>query len=253
MEPRTRHLLAIDLFGGFDYSFQIINEIEKQNKGELRYVFSTKDSQLNDQTIETQIKWKKQRPNLQFISSGIQSVNKNASNKNQLKDLQTLELGDICICCLESPGHTLDSVSLVITHVTPESTKIPFLFTGNSLEIGGCGKIIEGTADQMFYSLQKLINLPNETLVFNANENSIENLRFAKLIEPENPMIDFKLKQCQKAIDSGDFTVPSKLMDERLYNPFIKCARDDYFSNITGESDPVRIFAKLRKLRDNFQ
>lgn len=58
-----------------------------------------------------------------------------------------MELGDICICCLETPGHTQDSVSFVITHVTPESTKIPFLFTGRTLEIGGCGPIEDGTAE----------------------------------------------------------------------------------------------------------
>ena len=52
---------------------------------------------------------------------------------------------------------------------------------------------------------------------------------------------------------NGEFTVPSKLMEERLYNPFIRCARDDYFKEITAENDPVRVFAKIRKLKDNFK
>lgn len=55
-----------------------------------------------------------------------------------------------------------------------------------------------------------------------------------------------------KARAKGDFTVPSKLMEERLYNPFIRCAREEYFSQVTGEKDPIRIFKKIRKLRDNF-
>lgn len=57
----------------------------------------------------------------------------------------------------------------------------------------------------------------------------------------------------EKAISEKEFTVPSKLIEERLINPFIRCVREAHFSSITGEQDPVRIFAKLRKLRDNFE
>lgn len=66
-------------------------------------------------------------------------------------------------------------------------------------------------------------------------------------------MIDHKLQQAEAAIKAGNFTVPSKLMDERLFNPFIRCAREPYFREVTGEHDPVRIFAKIRKLKDNFK
>eukprot|EP00347_Sterkiella_histriomuscorum_P003872 403362619 len=253
MEPRTRHLMAVDLSGDFDANYQIINEIEKQNKSELRYLISTKETKLTEESIESKIKWKEQRPNLQIITSGQQLLNHpKLQTTHTLKDLQTLELGDICICCLETPGHTQDSVSFVVTHVTLDSTKIPFLFSGRSLEIGGCGNILDGNPEQMFYSLQKLINLPNETLLFTACDTAVQNLKFAKYIEPDNPMISHKLNQCQKALDNGDFSVPSKLMEEKLYNPFIRCARDEYFSQITGEQDPIRIFAKIRKLRDTF-
>jgi hypothetical protein len=66
-------------------------------------------------------------------------------------------------------------------------------------------------------------------------------------------MIDHKVKQAEETLARGDFTVPSKLMEERLFNPFIRCAREQYFKDITGEYDPVRIFAKMRKLKDNFK
>ena len=89
--------------------------------------------------------------------------------------------------------------------------------------------------------------------MFCAHEYTLNNLKFAKYIEPENPMIDHKIQQAEKARASGDFTVPSKLMEERLYNPFIRCAREDYFKEITGEQDPIRVFAKIRKLKDNFK
>lgn len=64
-----------------------------------------------------------------------------------MKDLQTIEIGDICVCCLETPGHTTDHVSYIVTHVTPESTKTPFLFCADTLFIAGCGRLLGGTAE----------------------------------------------------------------------------------------------------------
>ena len=111
-------------------------------------------------------------------------------------DLETITIGDICICCMDTPGHTEDHVSYIVTHVTPTSTKIPFLFCADTLFIGGCGRVLseQSTAEQLFYSLQKLINLPNETLVFCAHEYTLANLKFAKYVEPNNPMIDAKIR-----------------------------------------------------------
>jgi hydroxyacylglutathione hydrolase len=63
-----------------------------------------------------------------------------------MNDLETITLGDICICCMETPGHTEDHVSFVVTHVTPDSTKIPILFCADTLFIAGCGRLLGGTA-----------------------------------------------------------------------------------------------------------
>jgi hydroxyacylglutathione hydrolase len=95
---------------------------------------------------------------------------------------------------MDTPGHTEDHVSFVIHHISPTSTKIPFLFCADTLFIGGCGRLLGGTAEQLFYSLQRLINLPSETLVFPAHEYTLQNLSFAKYIEPNNPMIDKKIE-----------------------------------------------------------
>jgi hydroxyacylglutathione hydrolase len=171
-----------------------------------------------------------------------------------LKDLETMTIGDICIACMETPGHTEDHVSFIVTHVTPTSTKIPFLFCADTLFIAGCGRLLGGTAEQLFFSLQKLMHLPNETLVFCAHEYTLANLQFAKYVEPNNPMIDAKIKQCEQIRAQNEFTVGSKLMEERFFNPFIRCASEDYFKELTGEpNDPVRAFAKIRKLKDNYK
>lgn len=88
-----------------------------------------------------------------------------------------------------------------------------------------------------------MINLPAETLLFPAHEYTLSNLNFAKYIEPNNPMIDKKIEQCKKLRNMGEFTVGSKLIEERLYNPFIRCEKEPYFKEITGEyNDPVKVF-----------
>lgn len=98
---------------------------------------------------------------------------------------------------METPGHTHDHVSYVVTHVTANSTKIPLLFCADTLFISGCGRIFDGTAEHLFYSLQKLIHLPPETLVFCAHEYTLANLKFAKAVEPNNSAIDTKIELCQ--------------------------------------------------------
>jgi hydroxyacylglutathione hydrolase len=73
-----------------------------------------------------------------------------------LKDLWTMQVGEICICAMETPGHTAEHVSYVITHVTPDSTKTPFLFSGDTLFIGGCGRLLDQEhcmAEHLFSSL----------------------------------------------------------------------------------------------------
>ena len=169
-------------------------------------------------------------------------------------DLETFTVGELAVCCMETPGHTEDHVSFIVTHVTPESTKIPFLFCGDTLFIGGCGRLLGGTAEQLFYSLQKLINLPHETLVFCAHEYTLANLKFAKYIEPNNPMIDSKIKSVTELREMGEYSVGSRLMEERMYNPFIRVATEPYYKEVTAEpTDPVRAFAKVRMLKDNFK
>lgn len=111
-----------------------------------------------------------------------------------MADLEIKCLGELSICCLHTPGHTKEHVSYVVTHVTPESTKIPFLFPGDTLFVGGCGRLFTGTAEQLYHSLQTLINLPADTLLFPAHEYTEANLKFAKALEPENEAIQQKLE-----------------------------------------------------------
>ena len=125
------------------------------------------------------------------------------------------------------PGHTKEHVAFVVTHVTETSTKIPFLFSGeffiilnllgDTLFIGGCGRVFTGTSEQLFYSLQKLINLPQDTLLFCGHEYTKANLKFAKFVDPDNTAIDMKMDQVDEILEGGGFSVGSRLGEELHY------------------------------------
>lgn len=195
MEPSTRSLIAIDL-GEFEISHKVITEIETTQRAQLKYILTTHHH--NDHQGGNK-QWKELRGNqIEIVTGNLMQYRFGNMADFQLKDLQTMTVGEICICAMETPGHTAEHVSYIITHVTPESTKTPFLFSGDTLFVGGCGRLLDQefcTAEHLFYSLQKLINLPNETLLFCGHEYTEANLKFAKYIEPSNPMIDHKLKQ----------------------------------------------------------
>lgn len=87
-----------------------------------------------------------------------------------------MTIGELCICCLHTPGHTQDHCSFVVTHVTPDSTKTPFLFSGDTLFTAGCGRLMGGTAGKLLQSLRTLMSLPNETLLFCGHEYTVKNL-----------------------------------------------------------------------------
>ena len=87
--------------------------------------------------IGSNLQWKALRPDVQIVCGTLKDKIPGATLSMQ--DLSTMTIGDITLACLTTPGHLEEHVSFVVTHVTPTSTKIPFLFCGDTLFIGGCG------------------------------------------------------------------------------------------------------------------
>ena len=108
---------------------------------------------------------------------------------NAMNDLETMTIGEMCICCLATPGHTSDHCSFVVTHVTPESDKTPFLFCGDTIFVAGCGRVFDSRVTELYESVRSLMALPNETLLFCGHEYTERNLEFALKVEPENQTI----------------------------------------------------------------
>lgn len=171
-----------------------------------------------------------------------------------LSDQQTITLLGLTIKVIAVPGHTLDHLAYYFPKQL--AIKEPWLFSGDTLFSGGCGRVFEGTTSQMYQSLQKLNQLPAETKIFAAHEYTIGNLMFASLVEPENQIIKHYLAHCQSLQKEHKATLPSTLETERAINPFLRCdqapviqAAQQYIKRKL--TTPEEVFAVIRDWKNN--
>ncbi|XP_058270597.1 hydroxyacylglutathione hydrolase, mitochondrial isoform X2 [Hemibagrus wyckioides] len=163
---------------------------------------------------------------------------------------QELKFNTINVRCLFTPCHTSGHMCYFLWEDNcPDS---PAVFTGDTLFVGGCGKFFEGTAEQMYHNLTEVLGtLPQDT-VFCGHEYTIKNLKFAMLVEPENERVKEKLSWARARDDDDKPTVPSTLLEEFEYNPFLRLSEESV-QKFTGKSDPIEVLHVLRKEKDNFK
>ena len=143
MEPSRRELIAFDT-GEFEKSSKIVAELEQRHQATLTHIFST---HKHSDHVGGNLEWLSARPNLKIMGSSKDwNVIPGLKQENAMNDIQTMTIGELCVCCLHTPGHTQDHCVYVVTHVTPDSTKTPFLFSGDTLFTAGCGRLLGGTA-----------------------------------------------------------------------------------------------------------
>lgn len=120
---------------------------------------------------------------------------------------------------IEVPGHTLDHVAYAsVSDQFPRSV----VFTGDTLFAAGCGRLFEGSAENMFSSLHKINQLPANTEIYCAHEYTLANLNFAVVAEPDNEDTQKRQQQVSEMRAQGTATVPTTLELERLTNPFLR-------------------------------
>lgn len=154
---------------------------------------------------------------------------------------------------LDVPGHTLGHIAYVRT--TPG---LHWLFCGDTLFAGGCGRLFEGTPEQMSASLDKLAALPEDTEVYCAHEYTLSNLRFAQAVEPGNEALALRMRD-ESAKRAQDVpTVPSSIGLERSTNPFIRYREPAIAESLVAAgklnrgAGPVQAFAALREWKNVF-
>ena len=132
------------------------------------------------------------------------------------------------------------------------------LFCGDALFVLGCGRLFEGTAQQMADSLQRMASLPRDTKTYCAHEYTHINLPFALSVEPNNPILQERALRLKSNIDAGIPTVPALMGEELDCNPFLRCTVPEVMAsarNFRGNElhNPVEVFAALRAWRNDFQ
>ncbi len=160
---------------------------------------------------------------------------------------------DLELEVLDVPGHTLGHIAYV--RATPGAH---WLFCGDTLFAGGCGRLFEGAPAQMADSLAKLAALPDDTLVYCAHEYTVSNLRFAQAVEPGNQGLALRMKDASARRGTGLPTVPSTIGLERGTNPFLRYTEPGIVKSLVEAgrledgAAPVAAFAALREWKNVF-
>ena len=179
--------------------------------------------------------------------------------KNNVIDLLDKHVGEgdviesigLQFSVFEVPGHTLDHIAFY------SETEKEVLFCGDTIFSGGCGRVFEGTFEQMNHSLEKLMNLPSKTEIYCAHEYTLSNLQFALMAEPDNvDLKEYELNSKNKR-EKNIHTIPTTLGQELQINPFLRVAETSLreaisdkldHSNITSNAE---VFGFLRSWKDS--
>ena len=163
-----------------------------------------------------------------------------------LKDGQEFKIGSLNFKTIFIPGHTSG-------HIAFYFKKEKVVFTGDTLFSLGCGRVFEGTYQQMFESLNKIKNLPADTKIYCGHEYTKNNLKFGLKFNPNNKHLKDKEKVIETKINGGNPTIPSTIREEIQTNIFLRYEDLDVKNalNLKNASD-LEVFTKLRELKDNF-
>jgi hydroxyacylglutathione hydrolase len=169
--------------------------------------------------------------------------------ENDQVNLQELSLH---LTVLDIPGHTRGHIAYY------GSNPLDMVFCGDTLFACGCGRIFEGSAQQMYQSLQKLSQLPDDTFIFCTHEYTQSNIQFAKAVDPANAkLLEFSVT-AQELRNQNKPTLPTTLSLEKAINPFLRCTQQEIITSArrhSGKSlpDPLSVFTVLREWKNNFQ
>jgi hydroxyacylglutathione hydrolase len=166
--------------------------------------------------------------------------------EQSVREGDVLDLGGHEVRVLDVGGHTAG-------HIAYWFPNDGVAFVGDTLFALGCGRLFEGTPQQMWSSLGKLMALPPETVVYCAHEYTQSNARFALTVDPENAALRERAARVDAARAEGRFTVPTTIGDELRTNPFLRAA-DPALQRAIGMvgAAPVDVFAETRRRKDRF-
>ena len=163
-----------------------------------------------------------------------------------VSDNETHNIAGVLAKVIHTPGHTLGHVCFYM----PEEK---YLFSGDTLFYLGCGRVFEGTMDQMWSSLVKLRSLPDDTNVYCGHEYTISNMKFANYIDSDNTLLNKFTAEIKNKRKQGIPTIPFNLGIEKQINPFLR-ADDSIFMKLLGlkKDNATESFRRIRLKKDSF-
>jgi len=170
---------------------------------------------------------------------------------HKLRDGEQINLMGLTLNIREVPGHTLDHISYYLAGDEPQ------LFCGDTLFLAGCGRLFEGSAEQMHRAMEYFKHLPDSTQVYCTHEYSLANLAFAAAVEPTNNHIKEAIQHCTQLRQSGQPTLPTDIATEKQINPFLRYSEApirqsaEQFAGKPLTSE-VAIFAMIREWKNQF-
>jgi hydroxyacylglutathione hydrolase len=187
-------------------------------------------------------------PNLEVVAHASDRV---TGQTRFVDDGDELTLGEeVSARIIHTPGHTQGSICFYLEEQSA-------ILTGDTLFCGGCGRLFEGSPQQMYESLSALASLPAETQIYCGHEYTEANLRFAAAVEPDSSALAERRTRITELLDDDQATIPSTIAEERATNPFLRAevaaVIDAAQRNYKPSSDsPAGIFAALRGWKDRF-
>jgi len=159
----------------------------------------------------------------------------------------TVSFGNFKASVIDVGGHTKG-------HIAYYFEEQSIIFVGDSLFSLGCGRMFEGTPAQFWKSLEKLRNLPDDTIIYCAHEYTESNAKFALSVDPHNNDLLAQTEVVKAKRSRGESTIPMLLREEKKANPFLRVDFSEEIRKNIGavEDTALDAFAKLRKAKDNF-
>ena len=155
-----------------------------------------------------------------------------------------VRVGSLEASVYDTPGHTAGHISYFFP-----AEKLAFV--GDTLFSIGCGRVIEGTPEMMWNSLLKLRALPDDTAIYCGHEYTAANIRFAKTIEPQNPVLAQRGREVEKLRAGKSPTVPSRLGEEKAANPFLRADVPEVAKSVGLAGKPAwQVFAEIRERKN---
>ena len=163
-----------------------------------------------------------------------------------LNDNQNFKIGNLNFSVIFIPGHTTGHIAFYLK-------KEKIVFTGDTLFSLGCGRVFEGTSNQIFNSINKLKRLPLETKMYFGHEYTQRNLEFCIKYEPDNEDLKKKKDWIDAKVKSKSPTAPITIGEELKTNIFLRCNKQSIKNALNlDNSSELEVFAKLRDLKDKF-